>query len=86
MKTVTLRKIPPELARLLRRKAGEKRTSLNRTVIAILEETLGTDGEKKRRPLHRDLDALAGSWTREEASSFDKTLAKQRRIDPDTWR
>jgi hypothetical protein len=34
---------------------------------------------------HHDLDVLAGSWTRKDASAFDRALDAQRRIDPDVW-
>lgn len=86
MKAVTLRNLAPELARIIRRKAEEKRTSLNRAVISLLEESVGIRGKKKDKPLHHDLDALAGSWTREEASAFEKALARQRAIDADLWK
>lgn len=36
---------------------------------------------KKQAPQYHDLDALAGSWTKKEATAFDKALAKQRTID-----
>lgn len=86
MKAVTLRNLAPELARIIRRKAEENRTSLNRAVISLLEESVGIRGKKKDKPLHHDLDALAGSWTREEASAFEKALARQRAIDADLWK
>ncbi len=85
MKAVTLRNLPPELVRIIRRKAHEKGVSANKAVIRLLEESLGV-GEKKEWPLHHDLDALAGSWTGEEASEFERTLAQQRAIDPDLWK
>ena len=85
MKVVTLSNLPPELARIIRRKAKEKGTSVNRTVISLLAEALGAGG-KREKPLHHDLDALAGSWTREEASAFERTLARQRPIAPDLWK
>jgi hypothetical protein len=56
-------------------------------VISLLEERVGIRGKQKREaPLHHDLDALAGSWTKEEAVAFDKTLRHQRAIDPGNWR
>lgn len=85
LKAVTLRNLPPELARVIRRKAREKGTSVNKAVISLLEGSVGTV-RKKLKPLHRDLDALAGSWTEEEASSFERTLAQQRVIDPELWK
>ncbi len=86
MKLVTLRNLPPELARIIRQRADEKRTSINKAVISLLEESVGIRGKKKGTSLHHDLDAMAGSWTKEEASMFEKVLAQQRAIDPDLWK
>ncbi len=86
MKLVTLRNLPPELARIIRQKADENRTSLNKAVISLLEERAGIRGKKQDKSLHHDLDALAGSWTKEETSTFEKALAQQRAIDPDLWK
>ncbi len=86
MRVITLRNMPPELARQIRRKATEKATSLNKTVIGLLEESLGLKGKKKERPTYDDLEDLAGSWTREEAGAFDETLRKQRAVEPDLWK
>ncbi len=86
MKAITLRNLPPELARIIRRKAEEKRWSINKAVISLLEDGSGLQGKKKvDKRLHHDLDALAGSWTKDEALVFDKALAAQRTIDPDLW-
>lgn len=84
MKTITLRNIPPELARLIRRKARRNRMSFNKTVIGLLEESL-TGGAAKRRANH-DLDWMAGMWSPEEAGEFDRALTEQRRIDPELWK
>lgn len=86
MKAVTLRNLPPELARVIRQRATEKRTSVNKAVISLLEESAGIGRKKKGTALHHDLDALAGSWTKEEAAAFEKALARQRSIDLDLWK
>lgn len=85
MKAITLRNLPPELQRVIRRKAKEKGTSISRAVIGLLEESTGI-GDNKKKVVHHDLDALAGSWTREESSQFEHALAEQRGIDPDLWK
>jgi hypothetical protein len=85
MKAVTLRNLPPELARVIGRRAEEAGTSVNKAVIGLLEESVA-GRRKKAALLHRDLDALAGSWTKQEASAFEQALARQRAIDPDVWK
>ena len=84
MKAITLRNLPAEVARLVQRRAREKRTSLNKEIIELLEERSGTV-RKRSRVLYDDLDHLAGSWTREEAAAFEQVLKEQRTIDPDVW-
>lgn len=84
MKAITLRNLPPEVARLVQRRAREKRTSINKAIIELLEERSGT-ARKRGQTLYDDLDHLASSWTREEATSFDQALKEQRTIDPDVW-
>ncbi len=86
LKAITLRNLPPELVRVIRRRAAEKRTSLNRAVLELLQERLGTKGQRLRQPLYHDLDLLAGSWSREEAAAFEQAMRDQRRIDPDVWK
>lgn len=91
MKAITLRNVPPALTRVIRRKAAEERTSINKTVIRLLEERVG-DGPRKpgkreaRRQLHHDLDKLAGCWGKEQAAAFEETLKAQRSIDPELWK
>ena len=84
MKAITLRNIPPDLSRRIERRAKEKGSSMNKTVIQILEDALGTS-KKRAGKLHHDLDQLAGSWSDDEAREFDEDLAAQRKIDPELW-
>lgn len=86
MKAITLRDVPPELARLIRRKAELEKSSLNKTVVRLLEECTGLQQNKGKKPLYDDLDSLAGSWTQKEAREFDQALHRQRAIDPDLWK
>src|SRR3990172_1851310 len=72
-----------EPERAILQKAEEQGTSVNKTAIKLLEEgTRVTDKKKSKKRLHDGLDTLAGSWTDEEATEFDKALASQRTIDP----
>lgn len=86
MKTITLRNLPPELTRIIRQKADEQHVSINKVVISLLEKSVGVRSKKSEKVLYHDLDVLAGSWTCEEATAFNRALARQRAIDPDLWR
>lgn len=85
MKAITLRHVPPDIGKTIRRRAREHHISLNKAVINLLEEHLMKD-PRRQTELHHDLDDLCGAWTKEEAVAFDKTLMKQRAIDPDLWK
>ena len=74
----TIRGIPPEVDRALRRKAAQRRLSLNRIIVEEL--TAGTTGVRKRA----DFSDVAGRWTPDPA--FDEIIASQRQIDPDKWK
>ena len=86
MKAVTLRKIPPELVRVIERRSRHTGKSLNRTIIEVLEESLLNRPKKKESRLNHDLDWMFGTWTKEQADEFDKALAEQRTIDPELWK
>jgi plasmid stability protein len=85
MKAVTLRNLPALLDRTIRQRAKKKGVSVNKVVISLLQDHLG---ESEARPVRRyhDLDGLAGSWTKQEAEAFEKTLAQQRTPDPGIWK
>lgn len=74
----TIRGIPQEVDQTLRRKAAQRKLSLNQIVIEEL--TAVTTGVRKRADFHD----LAGQWTSDPA--FDEIIASQRQIDPDKWK
>ena len=84
MNAITLRNIPREVRDAIERRAREEGLSFNRTVLRMLEESLGLRSERPRVP-HQDLDHLAGTWSSEEADEFDAALSEQRRVDPGLW-
>jgi len=87
MKAITLRNLPPDLEKVVRKEADRQRTSMNKAVISLLEKK--AESRKKKRATaqeYDDLDALAGSWTKKEAAEFDKALIAQRVIDPELWK
>ncbi len=74
----TIRGVSPELDHALRRKAAQRKQSLNQVVLEEL--TVAAVGRKKRA----DFSDLVGRWTADPA--FDEILAAQRQIDPDKWK
>ncbi len=76
----TIRGIPREVDQALRKKAHERKISLNRLLVAELTNAAGLSGERK----YRSLKGIAGTW--EEDPEFDRVLEEQRRIDWSLWK
>jgi hypothetical protein len=73
----TVRGIPPDVDRVLRRRAATRKQSLNQVILDEL--TAATTGARKRADFHD----IVGQWTPDPA--FDEVLASQRQIDPKKW-
>jgi len=87
LKQITLRGIPVDIEKMIKREAERKGLSLNKAFISLLEKTTGTkEKAQKRKSLHHDLDHLCGVWTRREAEEFTKNVELQRAVDEDLWK
>lgn len=87
MKAITLRNLPPELAKAVRKEANRQGTSINRAVISLLQRKTEPPKSRPRGAReYNDLDSLAGSWSKNEAAAFDTALAAQRTLDPELWK
>jgi hypothetical protein len=86
VKPITVRNLPPHVARELRERAKREHSSLNGTVIRMLEERLGAAFPSGKRTPRRDLSFLSGTWTKREADAFDRSLTRQRTIDKELWK
>ncbi|HSB05188.1 MAG TPA: hypothetical protein VLK23_08315, partial [Thermodesulfobacteriota bacterium] len=87
LRQITLRGIPGEVERMIKKEAEKNGSSLNKAFISVLEKTIGK--KKKvhdRKLLHRDLDHLCGVWTKREAEEFIKSVEFQRTVDEDVWK
>jgi hypothetical protein len=74
----TVRGVPREVDRALRRKAAQRKQSLNQLILDEL--TAAVTGARKRA----DFTDVVGQWTPDPA--FDEIVATQRQIDPDKWK
>jgi hypothetical protein len=85
MTAITVRNLPPAVAKAVKDKARKEKLSLNKAVVKLLEEATGTEPRRKRA-LYHDLDEFFGTWSREEADAFDEALREQRQVDPEMWK
>lgn len=77
----TLRNVPKEVDRALRRRAREQGKSLNEVAVEALAEAVGV-GETRRR--RRSVADIAGTWV--EDPECEAALRDQDRVDPELWR
>lgn len=54
-------------------------------VIQLIHRGMDVE-QKQQHPPYHDLDALAGTWTEEEAAEFETATEGFRQVDPDLWR
>lgn len=84
---ITVRNLPPDVARAIRVKASKEGLSLNRTVAKLLAQATGhAPREGPVSTTHDDLDEFAGAWTEQEADDFDAYLKEQRSVRTEDWR
>ena len=79
---LTLRGIDPELRSALDAEAARLGISLNALILQLLRGSLGLGSDQQ---LAHDLDALAGSWSRQEAEEFAAAVRDFEEIDPSLW-
>jgi hypothetical protein len=79
-KHLTVRSVPPRLAKALHAAQRRRGTSLNKTVLELLERALGTGGEAN------GLEAHAGTWSRADFLAFENATRAFERIDDELWK
>jgi hypothetical protein len=77
----TLRKVPREIDKALRKKAKDEGKSLNQVALEALARGAGVTAEP---PKFHDLDFAIGTWV--EDPEFDKAILDQDQIEPDMWK
>ena len=81
MKYLTIRNVSPELGAALEEEKRNRGTSLNRTVLEVLERALGVGGRRSN-----GLAGLAGTWSEAEHERFAAAIAVTEQVDEELWR
>ena len=77
----TIRNIPPEVDRVLRRSARDSSKTFNQVALEAL-----VAGTGQRLAPKRDLGEVVGSLTKREAEQQDEEIRRQHQIDQGLWR
>lgn len=82
MKHLTVRDVPPDVARALEKEKERCGKSLNQTVVDLLRQSLGIGGV----PRSNGLAEQAGTWTEEDLEEFESAIVEAEQIDEELWR
>ena len=80
MAAISVRGLDDAQLRNLKAQARRQGVSLNRLVLQRITEAVPGPNQS-----HDDLDALAGTWTQEDAEAFGAAIAPLEQIDSDLW-
>ncbi len=81
LKNMTVRNIPPELAKALDKERRRRGDSLNKTVLELLRQGLGVGPGVRSN----GLASLAGTWSEDEFREFEEATAFFEQVDEELW-
>ena len=84
MKSITVRGIDKETEMALRKTSIQLGKSVNATIVSLIKKGLGLS-DKGKPERFEDLDRLGGTWTVEDARSFERATEPFAQIDGELW-
>lgn len=84
MATMSIRGLDDQALSRLKRQAKQEGSSLNSLVLRLLQGT-GTSIQSSALKKFDDLNALAGTWSAEEAQAFELNTAAFSEVDAALW-
>ena len=85
MATMSIRGLDDKVLARLKRQAEQEGGSLNSLVLRLLQN-VGAPAQLHALTKFDDLDALAGTWSEEEAQAFERNTAAFAEIDEALWK
>ncbi len=79
-----LRNVKPEVMAFLKKKAADKKISINSLILQMIEKELGFTQPIKKKLFH-DLDYLAGTWSAKDKEIFNINIHSFEKIDEEFW-
>lgn len=86
MPNLSVRGLDEQALAALKARAEKESASVNSLVLRLIDQGLGRKRGKLTYQRHDDLDALAGSWRKDEAAQFERATAPFAKIDPKLWK
>ena len=86
MTTLSIRGPDGKALAKLKRRAAQGDASVNTLVVRLIEQGLGLRRAKPSLTRHDDLDVLAGTWRKQDASAFEQATAPFAKVDAELWK
>lgn len=83
MASMSIRGLNDQVLSRLKSQAEQEGSSLNSLVLRLLQ---GTEKQSGRLQKFDDLDALAGTWSEQEAQAFEFNTAAFAEVDTSLWK
>ena len=80
MKTITVRRLEPSLAKKLKQVANKEGKSVNQLVIDTIKQYLGMKKEKRFTVVYHDMDHIFGRWSKEEFEQIQGKIDSERKV------
>jgi hypothetical protein len=84
--SLTIDNLNPEILRRLSCEAQRRGVDVKVLIKEMIQDQLGLMPASDAAETYHDLDALAGTWSAEEAAAFLTTVADTRQCDEDLWK
>lgn len=85
MANVSIRGLDDKVLKRLKRQAQQDGSSLNGLVVRLLQGESAATPRKPSVQRFDDLDALAGTWSAQQAHRFERDTAAFADVDPALW-
>lgn len=86
MTNLSIRGLDDKSLAALKRRAAKENASVNTLVVRLIEQGLGLRRTKPMLTRHDELDALAGTWDKRDASEFERATAPFAEVDAGLWK
>ena len=84
-KSITISDIDDATATWLTEEAGRRGVSVERVAGLLLLRGVEWERRRAELPTYHDLDALAGTWSEDEAAAFLQAVSDFEQVDPSLW-
>jgi hypothetical protein len=83
---ITIHHLDDASADWIEEQASQRGIEKEQIVLQLIHQGIDLEQKKSRLPQYHDLDALAGTWSEEDAAEFDQATERFRQVDEELWR